>query len=56
MKPIFLNFGGLRFVSKIGTRANDNNNEININGSYFSGLEKFNKSVPEDSPIKVINI
>ena len=30
--PNFLNFGALRLVSKIGTRAKDNNKEINING------------------------
>ena len=31
--PNFLNLGGLRFVSKIGIKAEDNNKEININGS-----------------------
>ena len=30
---IFLNVGGLRFVSSIGTRAIENNKEINIKGS-----------------------
>ena len=56
MYPNFLNFGALRFVSRIGIRADDNNKETNINGSYFSGLLKFNKRVPKDNPIKVINI
>ena len=54
--PNFLNLGGFLFVSKIGIRAEDNNKEINIKGSYFSGLLKFNKRVPTESPIKVINI
>ena len=54
--PNFLNLGALRFVSRIGIRAKDNNKEININGSYFSGLLKFNKRVPKDIPIKVMNI
>ena len=54
--PNFLNLGAFRFVSKIGIRAEDNNNEINIKGSYFSGLLKFNKRVPRANPIKVINI
>ena len=54
--PIFLNLGALRFVSRMGIRAKDNNKEININGSYFSGLLKFNKRVPNANPIKDINI
>ena len=54
--PNFLNLGALRFVSRIGIRAKDNNKEINIKGSYFTGLLKFNKRVPNDNPIKVINI
>ena len=54
--PNFLNLGALRFVSRIGISAKDNNKEINMNGSYFSGLLKFNKRVPNDTPIKVINI
>ena len=54
--PNFLNLGAFRFVSKIGIRAKDNNKEININGSYFSGLLKFNKRVPKENPIKVMNI
>ena len=56
INPNFLNLGALRFVRRIGIRAEDNNKEININGSYFSGLLKFNKSVPNDNPVKVINI
>ena len=56
MCPNFLNFGAFLFVSKIGIRAKDNNREININGSYFSGLLKFSKRVPNDNPIKVINL
>ena len=56
INPNFLNLGGLRFVSRIGIRADDNNKEININGSYFSGLLKFNQRVPKDNPIKVINM
>ena len=56
INPNFLNLGALRFVSKIGIKAKDNNKEINIKGSYFSGLLKFNKSVPTDNPIKVISI
>ena len=51
--PNFLNFGALRFVKSIGTKARDNKSEININGSYFSGLLKFNKSEPDDRAIKV---
>ena len=54
MCPNFLNLGALRLVSRIGIKAKDNNKEININGSYFSGLLKFNKSVPIEIPIKVI--
>ena len=54
--PNFLNLGALRFVSRIGIKAKDNNKEINIKGSYFSGLLKFNKRVPNDIPVKVINI
>ena len=54
--PNFLNLGAFLFVSKIGIKADYNNKEININGSYFSGLLKFSNSVPKDSPIKVINI
>ena len=54
--PNFLNLGALRFVSRMGIKDKDNNKEININGSYFSGLLKFNKRVPNDIPIKVINI
>ena len=50
--PNFLNLGALRFVSKIGIRAEDNNKEINMNGSYFSGLLKFNKSEPVDRATK----
>ena len=56
MCPNFLNLGALRFVSRIGIKAKDNIKEININGSYFSGLLKFNKRVPTERPIKVINI
>ena len=56
MYPNFLNLGALRLVSRIGIKANDNSKEINIKGSYFSGLLKFNKRVPNDNPIKVINI
>ena len=56
INPNFLNLGALRFVSKIGIKAKDNDKEINIKGSYFSGLLKFNKSVPADNPTKVINI
>ena len=56
MAPIFLNFGGLRFVRRIGTKAIDNNKEINIKGSYLSGLLKFNKRVPIARPVIVINI
>ena len=54
--PNFLNLGALRFVSKIGINAEDNNKEIKINGSYFSGLLKFNRRVPSDSPIRVTTI
>ena len=54
--PNFLNFGAFRFVKRIGTKARDSNNEININGSYFSGLLKFNKSEPEDRATKVKSI
>ena len=54
--PNFLNLGALRFVSRMGIKDKDNNKEININGSNFSGLLKFNKRVPHDNPIKVINI
>ena len=54
--PIFLNFGAFRFVKRIGTKANDNNNETNMKGSYFSGLLKFNKSEPEAKATKVKNI
>ncbi len=54
--PNFLNLGALRFVSRMGIRAKDSNKEINIKGSYFSGLLKFNRRVPSDNPIKVINI
>ena len=54
--PNFLNFGALRFVKRIGTKDKDNNSEININGSYFSGLLKFNKSEPEDKATKDNNI
>ena len=56
INPNFLNLGGLRFVSNMGIKAEDNNKEINMKGSYFSGLLKFNKSVPNERPIKVINI
>ena len=56
INPNILNLGALRFVSKIGIRANDNSKEIKINGSYFSGLLKFNKRVPNDNPINVINM
>ena len=35
INPNFLNLGALRFVSKIGIKAKDNNKEINIKGSYF---------------------
>ncbi len=56
INPNFLNLGGFLFVSKIGTRATDNNKEINIKGSYFSGLLKFNKRVPKDIAIKVISM
>ena len=56
INPNFLNLGGLRFVRRIGIKATDNNKEININGSYFSGLLKFNKRVPKDNPINVMNI
>ena len=56
MYPNFLNLGAFLFVSKIGIRAEDNNKEISIKGSYFSGLLKFNKRVPTERPIKVINI
>ena len=31
--PNFLNLGALRFVSKIGIKAEDNNKEINMKGS-----------------------
>ena len=51
-EPNFLNFGALRFVKRIGTNASDNKREIKINGSYFSGLLKFNKSDPEDRSTK----
>ena len=54
--PNFLNFGALRFVKRIGTKARDNKSEININGSYFSGLLIFNKSDPEDRDTKVKSI
>ena len=54
--PNFLNLGAIRLVSRIGIKAKDNNKEININGSYFSGLLKFNKRVPKATPNKVINI
>ena len=54
--PNFLNFGALRFVKRIGTKASDNKSEININGSYLSGLLKFNKSEPEDRATKVTSI
>ena len=53
--PNFLNLGALRFVSRMGIKDKDNNKEININGSYFAGLLKFNKRVPHDNPINVIN-
>ena len=56
INPNFLNLGALRFVSRIGIRAKDNNKEINMNGSYFSGLLKFNKRVPNERPTRVINI
>ena len=54
--PNYLNFGALRFGKSIGTKARDNKSEININGSYFSGLLKFNKSEPEDKATKDNNI
>ena len=54
--PNFLNFGALRFVKRIGTKARDIKSEININGSYLSGLLKFNKSEPEDRATKVTSI
>ena len=56
MYPNFLNLGALRFVRSIGTKAKDNNKEINIKGSYLIGLLKFNKRDPKDIAIKVINI
>ena len=56
MWPNFLNLGALRFVRRIGIKAKDNYKEININGSYFSGLLKFNKSEPEDRATKVKSI
>ena len=34
----------------------ENNNEVNMKGSYCSGLLKFNKSVPIPNPVNVINI
>ena len=33
MDDIFLKVGGLRFVSRIGTKATDNNKETKIKGS-----------------------
>ena len=56
INPNFLNFGAFRFVKRIGTKARDNKSEINIKGSYFSGLLKFNKREPEDSATKVKSI
>ena len=54
--PNFLNLGALRFVSKIGIKAKDNNKEINIKGSYFSGLLKFNKRVPNANPVSYTHL
>ena len=50
--PNFLNFGALRLVNSIGIKAEDKSKEINIKGSYFSGLLKFNKRDPKAMPIK----
>ena len=56
MYPNFLNLGALRLVRRMGIKDKDSNKEININGSYFSGLLKFNKRVPKDNPNKLTNI
>ena len=53
---IFLNVGGLRFVSRIGINAIDNNKDTNINGSYSFGLLKFNNNTPNARQVKVITI
>ena len=53
---IFLNFGGLRLVRSIGTKAIDNNKETKMKGSYCFGLLKFNKRFPKPIQINVIII
>ena len=45
-----LNLGAALFVRSMGTKAIENNNEVNIKGSYWFGLLKFNNSVPTANP------
>ena len=53
MYPNFLNFGALRFVSRIGIRADDNNKETKSgSGEAAWAWKQFMLKIKRDFPVK----